>query len=91
MEKIKKNYGSDDYKNANKDLRDTLVQAVNHNMSEILPKINTHVQLVYGEHDLVAPLENGKIADSLIPDSELTDSVVKRKSFLFGYLKRSNY
>ena len=72
MEKIKKNYGSDDYKNANKDLRDTLVQAVNHNMSEILPKINTHVQLVYGEHDLIAPLENGKIADSLIPDSELT-------------------
>ena len=72
MEKIKKNYGSDDYKNANKDLRDTLVQAVNHNMSEILPKINTHVQLVYGEYDLIAPLENGKIADNLIPDSELT-------------------
>ena len=72
MEKIKKNYGSDDYKNANKDLRDTLVKAVNHNMSEILPKINTNVQLVYGEHDLVAPLENGKMADSLIPDSDLT-------------------
>ena len=72
MEKIKKNYGSDDYKNANKDLRDTLVKAVNHNMSEILPKINTNVQLVYGEHDLVAPLENGKIADRLIRDSDLT-------------------
>ena len=72
MEKIKKNYGSDDYKNANKNLRDTLVKAVNHNMSEILPKINTNVQLVYGEHDLVAPLENGKMADSLIPDSDLT-------------------
>ena len=27
---------------------------------------------MYGEYDLVAPLENGKIADSLIPDSELT-------------------
>ena len=70
--RLKKNYGSDDYKNANKDLRDTLVKAVNHNMSEILPKINTNVQLVYGEHDLIAPLENGKIADSLIPDSKLT-------------------
>ena len=72
MEKIKKKYGSDDYKNANKNLRDTLVKAVNHNMSEILPKLNTHVQLVYGELDTIAPLENGKIADRLIPDSELT-------------------
>jgi len=43
-----------------------------YNMSEILPKINTHVQLVYGELDKIAPLENGKIADNLIPDSELT-------------------
>ena len=40
--------------------------------SPSLPKINTNVQLVYGEHDLVAPLENGKMADSLIPDSDLT-------------------
>ena len=72
MEKIKKKYGSDDYKNANKNLRDTLIKAVNHNMSEILPKLNTHVQLVYGELDTIAPLENGKIADRLIPNSELT-------------------
>ena len=53
-------------------MRDTLVKAVNHNMSEILPKLNTHVQLVYGELDTIAPLENGKIADRLIPNSELT-------------------
>ena len=53
-------------------MRDTLVKAVNHNMSEILPKLNTPVQLVYGELDTIAPLENGKIADGLIPDSELT-------------------
>jgi len=43
-----------------------------YNMSVILPKINTHVQLIYGELDKIAPLENGKIADNLIPDSELT-------------------
>tara|TARA_Y100001958_G_scaffold144689_1_gene122754 strand:+ start:1196 stop:1903 length:708 start_codon:yes stop_codon:yes gene_type:complete len=72
MEKIKKNYGSYDYRNANKDLRVTLIKSINHNLAEVLPKLNTHVELVYGEFDLIAPLENGKIANSLIPDSKLT-------------------
>ena len=72
FEKIKKNYGSDDYRNANKYLRDTLVKSVNHDLTEILPKINTFVDLIYGEYDLIAPVENGAIANNLIPNSELT-------------------
>ena len=72
LEKIKKKYGSEDYKNANKYLRDTLVMAVNDDLVQILPKIDTHVDLVYGEYDMTVPLQNGTIANKIIPDSDLT-------------------
>ena len=72
MEKIKKNYGSDDYKNANKYLRDTLVMAVNDDLVQILPKIDTHVDLIYGEYDTTVLPQNGTTANKIIPDSDLT-------------------
>ena len=72
LEKIKKKYGSEDYKNANKYLRDTLVMAVNDDLVQILPKIDTHVDLVYGEYDMTVLPQNGTIANKIIPDSDLT-------------------
>ena len=36
-------YGSEDYKNANKHLKDTLVMAVNDDLKGILPYIDTKV------------------------------------------------
>ena len=72
LEKIKKKYGSEDYKNANKYLRDTLVMAVNDDLVQILPKIDTHVDLIYGEYDTTVLPQNGTIANKIIPDSDLT-------------------
>ncbi len=72
IEKIKNNYGSEDYRNANSYLRDTLVKSVNHDLTEILPKINTYVDLIYGEYDVIAPLDNATIANKIIPESDLT-------------------
>ena len=40
--------------------------------STILPNINTKVNLIYGEDDLVVPIKVGIDSNSIIPDSELT-------------------
>ena len=72
LDGMKNKYGSEDYKKANKVLKDTLVMAVNDDLSTILPNINTKVNLIYGEDDLVVPIRVGIDSSSIIPDSELT-------------------
>ena len=72
LDELKNKYGSEDYRNANKVLKDTLVMAVNDDLSTILPNINTKVNLIYGEDDLVVPIRVGIDSSSIIPDSELT-------------------
>ena len=72
LDQMKNKYGSEDYKNANKHLKDTLVMAVNDDLTEILPKISTKVELIYGQDDLVVPVKVGIDSSSIIRDSELT-------------------
>ena len=72
LDELKNKYGSEDYKRANKVLKDTLVMAVNDDLSEILPKISSKVELIYGQDDLVVPVKVGIDSSSLIPASELT-------------------
>ena len=72
FDRMKNKYGSEDYKKANKVLKDTLVMAVNDDLSSILPNINTKVNLIYGEDDLVVPTKVGIDSNSIIPNSELT-------------------
>ena len=72
LDQMKNKYGSEDYKRANKVLKDTLVMAVNDDLTAILPKISTKVELIYGQDDLVVPVKVGIDSSSLIPASELT-------------------
>ena len=72
LDELKNKYGSEDYRNANKVLKDSLVMAVNDDLTEILPKISTKVELIYGQDDLVVPVKVGIDSNSIIPDSELT-------------------
>ena len=72
LDKLKNKYGSEDYRKANKVLKDTLVMAVNDDLTEILPNISTKVELIYGQDDLVVPVNVGVDSNSIIPDSELT-------------------
>ena len=72
LNELKNKYGSEDYRNANKVLKDTLVMAVNDDLTEILPKISTKVELIYGQDDLVVPVKVGIDSSSIIRDSELT-------------------
>ena len=72
LDELKNKYGSEDYRKANKVLKDTLVMAVNDDLTEILPNISTRVELIYGQDDLVVPVNVGVDSSSIIPDSELT-------------------
>ena len=53
-------------------LKDTLVMAVNDDLSEILPQISSKVELIYGQEDLVVPVKVGIDSSMIIPDSQLT-------------------
>ena len=61
-----------DSRKANKVLKDTLVMAVNDDLTDILPKISSKVELIYGQDDLVVPVKVGIDSSKIIPDSELT-------------------
>ena len=62
------NTGADYYDQTNM----SVSLAVNDDLSTILPNINTKVNLIYGEDDLVVPIRVGIDSSSIIPDSELT-------------------
>ena len=72
LDELKNKYGSEDYRKANKVLKDTLVMAVNDDLTEILPKISSKVELIYGQDDFVVPVKVGIDSSSIIHDSELT-------------------
>ncbi len=72
VEKLKNKHGSDDYKNATGIMRDTLVKTVNDDLSELLPKVNTKVELIWGENDTVIPLSIGEEANTKLKESKLT-------------------
>lgn len=46
--------------------------AVNDDLSDILPKISSKVELIYGQDDLVVPVKVGIDSSRIIPDSQLT-------------------
>ena len=75
LEKFKQRSGSDDYKNATPVMRETLVKLVNEDLSELLPAIKQPTLLIWGENDDATPLSDGKLMETLIPESGL--AVVK--------------
>ncbi len=72
LDELKNKYGSEDYRKANKVLKDTLVMAVNDDLTAILPKISSKVELIYGQDDFIVPVKVGIDSSSIIPNSELT-------------------
>jgi pimeloyl-ACP methyl ester carboxylesterase len=70
-EKIKQHVGSDDYRAATPVMRQTLVNLVNEDLREELPKIKQPTLLLWGENDDQTPLADGKLMEELIPDAGL--------------------
>lgn len=71
LERLKKKFGSEDYKNATKTMRETLVKVVNEDLEPLLSKIKQPTLLIWGENDTATPIEDAKIMEKLIPDSGL--------------------
>lgn len=69
--KIKLNTGSIDYKNANNNLKETLVKAINFDLTEYAKKIDIPTLLIYGEKDKQVPLYIGCKLNKFIKNSAL--------------------
>jgi pimeloyl-ACP methyl ester carboxylesterase len=70
-DRLMKNAGSEDYRNADGVMRATFVKVVNEDLKDLLPDIRTETLLVFGENDDATPLEKGKMMEKLMPDAAL--------------------
>ena len=68
---IKLNFGSKDYKNSSPILKETLVKAVNLDLTNYALKINAPTLLIYGEKDKHVPLYIAERLNKLIKNSAL--------------------
>lgn len=70
-EDVKKHFGSTDYKQSSGIMRETLVKVVNDDISDLLPKMNMPVLLVWGDQDEATPLWMGKMMEEKMPNAGL--------------------
>jgi pimeloyl-ACP methyl ester carboxylesterase len=71
MEKQRRQHGSADYRAAEGVMRDTLVRLVNEDYCDLLPRITSQAELVWGAHDTAAPLDIAREAAALFPHAQL--------------------
>ena len=72
VDALRRKFGSADYNAAQGVMRDVLVKAVNEDYFDDLARIPHHVDLVWGELDVPAPLALAHQADSVLARSALT-------------------
>ena len=72
VDTLRKKFGSADYNAAQGVMRDVLVAAVNEDYFDDLERLPHHVDLVWGELDVPAPLALAHKADSVLTYSTLT-------------------
>ena len=70
-EKLKRNSGSSDYRNATGIMRETFVKVVNDDVRDLLPKMEMPVLLIFGEHDDATPVSDGKYMEAHMKDAAL--------------------
>ena len=75
-------FGSSDYQNADPALKKVLVQAVNEDLSSLLPDIHCPVLLVWGSEDQQTPLWMARKMESVLPQAKL---IVYRGEDHFAY------
>jgi len=71
LQKFYKKYGSEDYKNSEGIMRQTMVRVINDNLEPLLEKIKAPTLLIWGEEDDSTPLYMAKIMEKKIKDSGL--------------------
>ncbi len=71
VEKARNKHGSADYRNASPIMRQSMVLAVNQDLSRLLPGVKASTLLIWGEKDTATPLCDGQKMEKLIPDAGL--------------------
>ena len=71
VEKARSRAGSDDYRNASPLMRQVMGQAVNEDLTPLLPGIGVPTLLIWGEKDTATPLSDGQTMERRIPDAGL--------------------
>jgi pimeloyl-ACP methyl ester carboxylesterase len=74
MEAQRRKRGSEDYRNAQGVMRDTLVRLVNEDYREQIPQVTCRTTMVWGAHDTAATLAMAQEAQALFAKAELTVS-----------------
>ncbi len=87
VEKIKRNMGSTDYRNATKPMRDILVKHVNTDVTENCKTIKCPTILLWGTKDTAVSLENAYELEKLIADSAV---IVYENGTHYAYLEDVN-
>jgi pimeloyl-ACP methyl ester carboxylesterase len=72
MEKARRHYGSADYRNAEGVMRQVLVRSLTETLEQQLAAMQCHVEMVWGDDDTAAPLEQARQAAAVIPSAQLT-------------------
>lgn len=71
LDKVKNHFGSADYKDASKIMKETMVKLINEDVREFLPNINVPTLLIWGENDTATPIEDAELMEKQIPDAGL--------------------
>ena len=66
-----KKFGSQDYKDSEGIMRQTMVKVINDDLSHLLPLIKAPSLLIWGENDQDTPVYMGQEMEKAIPDSGL--------------------
>lgn len=68
-EQAKKHFGSEEYRNATKVMREILVNSVNSDITSEIKKIKAPVIIIWGEYDNTVPLQDAYDMEKLLADS----------------------
>lgn len=83
LQKFYKKFGSQDYRDSNGIMRQTMVKVINDNLFHLLPLIKVPTLLIWGENDEDTPVYMGEIMEKNIPDSGL---VIFKGAGHFSYI-----
>lgn len=71
VENARKKHGSADYRQASPVMRQSMVMAVNEDLTSLLPGIRVPTLLIWGDQDTATPLSDGQLMEKRIPDAGL--------------------
>lgn len=69
LENLRSKSGSADYNAASLVMRQTLVKAVNEDLTPIFPKVSAPTLLIWGKDDTATPVSDAELMEKMMPDA----------------------